>query len=103
MAEMSDLYAIWVFNGEQSRFPSGLFSTKELAEDWISKNKLSGVLTRYPVDVSVYDWAITRNFFEPKKAEHRESTFIGRFSSASQEHYHYEDGLRGDQIAGGLH
>jgi hypothetical protein len=92
MADMSDVSTIWVFNGAQSKFPSGVLSRRDLAENWIKTFRLRGTLTRYPVDISVYDWAIERNFFKPKKEEQRSAAFIGKFGAGSQEHYHYEDG-----------
>jgi hypothetical protein len=84
---------VWVFSGEGGTFPSGVFRTKELAEAWIAKHQLSGVLTCYPLDTGVYDWAIARNLFQPKRAEHASAQFIQTFSSANQEHIHFEKGL----------
>ena len=83
---------VWVFNGANARFPSGVFSQREKAEEWIAENGLTGVLTKYPLDVGVYDWAVQKGFFQPKKAKHNSTEFIQGFSSAHQEHYHYEDG-----------
>ena len=94
MANMCDIATVWVFNGARSNFPSAVFSKRGLAEQWIAKHLLTGTLTRYPLDVSSYDWAISRGFFEVSKSEHREGSFIQKFSSASQEHYHYEEGIR---------
>jgi len=82
----------WIFNGANSRFCSGVFSTRENAERWISNYKLSGLLTLYPMDESAYDWAISNDFFSPSKDSHKAPDFIQKFTSASQEHYHYEDG-----------
>lgn len=81
---------VWVFNAEGSRFPGGVFSTRELAEEWVAKHALSGVLTAYPVDSGVYEWAIAGGFFKAEKQV--DPPFIGRFSSAHQEHHHYVDG-----------
>jgi hypothetical protein len=83
---------VWVFNGSSSRFPSGIFSSKARAESWILTNRLSGILTRYPLDEGVLDWAIKQGLFSPKKSSEREPAFIQKFTSGSQEHYHYEDG-----------
>ena len=83
---------IWVFNGNNSNFPSGVFSTKEIADAWIEKYQLSGVLTKYPVDEGVYDWAIAKGTFKIKRDDQTQPKFIQSFSSAYQEHYHYEDG-----------
>ena len=92
MADMSDIPTVWVFNGARSNFPSAVFMTRELAESWISTHKLTGTLTRYPLDQGVYEWAIERGYFAPKRDDQRTAEFIGRFSAANQEHYHYEDG-----------
>jgi hypothetical protein len=84
---------IWAFVGENARFPSGLFSSIDDAKDWIALHKLSGVLTKYPLNKGVCEWAIEIGIFTPKKPEHSSSTFVGRFSSAGMEHYHFENGV----------
>ena len=94
MANMSAIRTVWVFTGPRALFPAGVFSTKELAEIWIRQHALSGTLTRYPLDDGAYDWATKGGFFTPSKPEHHSAAFIERFSAASQEHYHYESGLR---------
>jgi hypothetical protein len=83
---------VWVFNGEGGTFPAGVFVSKEDAEAWIKVNKLSGCLTKYPVGVSVYDWAIAEGYWTPKQEHQRQPQFIQQFSSAYLEHYHYEAG-----------
>ena len=84
--------SIWLFHGAGSRFTSGVFTERTIAEEWITKNMLSGVLTKYPINISVYDWAINESFFAPQKDIHQSANFIQKFTSASQEHYHYENG-----------
>jgi len=84
---------IWVFNGNKSNFPSGVFSNREVAEAWIGRYGLSGVLTKYPIDEGVYDWALANGTFKVKREDQTQAKFIQSFSSASQEHYHYEDGI----------
>jgi hypothetical protein len=69
-----------------------VFTTKLLAEAWISKHKLTGTLTRYPLDLGVFEWALERGYFTPKRDDQTTAEFIGRFSAANQEHHHYEDG-----------
>lgn len=91
----SDLQTVWVFHGEDADFASGVFTSRERAEAWIQSNKLSGTLTKYPVDIPVYEWAVSAGFFTPKRDDHRTPWFIGRFTSATQEHYHYDDGKGG--------
>ncbi len=83
---------VWVFNGANSTFPAGIFSSRAKAEFWISQHLLNGTLTRYPVDTSAYDWAIAKGVFAPKQEHQLSAGFIQRFTSASQEHYHYESG-----------
>lgn len=79
---------IWVFNGANWQLPGGVFSARSLANRWIFLNKLSGLLTAYPLDIGVYDWAVREGILEGEKAP----DFIARFSHATLEHYHYENG-----------
>lgn len=85
---------VWIFAGAGGRFASGAFTAVEIAEAWIAKHSLTGVLTRYPLDQGAYDWAISSLLFEAKKEHESSPQFIQRFTSASQEHYHFEDGHR---------
>lgn len=83
---------VWVFHGTAGRLTSGVFSTRKRAEAWIKKHRLTGMLTAYPLDVGVYDWAVDRGDFKPKTERERSSEFIGGFTWATLKHYHYEDG-----------
>jgi hypothetical protein len=83
---------LYVFNGNNSVFPSGLFTEHELAVNWIKLNKLSGVLNVYPVNIGLYDWAIENNLFAIKNDNQRKPSFIERFSCAELEHYHFDNG-----------
>ncbi len=85
--------AVWVFNGDGGRFPSAVFSTRERAESWIAQHRLTGCLTKYPLDVPVYDWVIASGYFVPNHPYQEEAPFIQRFSSAYLEHHHYEGGV----------
>lgn len=90
---------VWIFNGSGSRrFPGGVFSTLEKAEQWIVKNRLTGVLTAYPLDEGCLDWAVAHNCTGLSKdkwpSKLSDPEFIGSFSTASQEHFHYEAGHR---------
>lgn len=89
---MNEEITMWVFNGSGNYLPGGLFLSREEAEKWIRRDSLSGLLTRYPVNKSLYDWAIDQGFFRPNKKEHTSSKFIENFTSAHLEHYHYVDG-----------
>ncbi len=83
---------VWVFNGIGGSFPAAVFSSRPKAEEWIAHNQLSGTLTLYPIDEPVYEWALVRGFFKPNREDQSGAKFIQQFSSASQEHYHYESG-----------
>lgn len=83
---------VWVFNGAEGRFPSGVFENKSDAEIWIKTNSLTGILTKYPVGISAYDWAIMNGHFKVKSDRDSSPLFIQRFSSAAQEHMHFENG-----------
>ena len=83
---------VWVFTGPKAHFPSGVFTQRETAEQWIRQHGLSGTLTAYPLDVGTFDWAVSAGHFTPKRDDQQRAEFIQRFSSASQEHYHYEHG-----------
>ncbi|GAA4748346.1 DUF7710 domain-containing protein [Flavisolibacter ginsenosidimutans] len=85
--------SVWVFNGANANFSSGIFLDKSVADNWIKKNNLTGILTLYPLNKGVYDWAIEQGFFSPHTDAHFSPIFIQKFTSASQEHYHYVDGL----------
>jgi hypothetical protein len=88
---------LWVFNGARGTFPGGIFTDLDRAEHWIEEHRLTGTLTAYPVDVGVFEWAIAEGLFRPRKPHETSPEFIGRFTSASMEHHHYEDGRRQDR------
>lgn len=82
------------FNGAGARLASGVFRSIETAEEWIGKYKLSGMLTAYPLDEGVFDWAVTTGMFRPKAEKHTSPEFIQGFTTGAQDHIHYEDGKR---------
>lgn len=84
---------VWIFHGEGARFSTGVFGSEEKARHWILHHKMTGVLTQYPVDICVYDWAIENNFFTPTKEHESGVDFIQGFTSGSQKHFHFEDGV----------
>lgn len=89
--------SVWVFNGNHNHFPSSVFSSKEQAEEWIRSNRLAGTLTRYPLNISVYEWVQEHNYWRPTRDNQKTPEFIANFSSAYTGHEHYtdddEDGL----------
>ncbi|MCE3226470.1 MAG: hypothetical protein K0S32_1021 [Bacteroidetes bacterium] len=89
---MEKVTKVYVFSGSNSTFPGGVFLDFDSANNWIKKHHLSGTLNVYPVNVGLYDWAIQRGYFEIKKEDHSNPAFIEKFTSASLEHYHFENG-----------
>jgi len=84
---------LWIFNGSGAQFPAAVFSSRDLADAWIRQHGLSGTLTQYPLDVSALDWSIQQGFFRPTKPNHATPQFKQSFTSASQPHHHYTDGV----------
>ena len=94
---------VWVFSGSGRRYPNlpgAIFVSLARAEEWITKIGASGMLTLYPIDISVYDWALQKGFFKPKDEFQRTQAFIGTFTCAQQQHLHYEDGTRLNGLVG---
>lgn len=83
---------VWSFHGEGAVFDTAVFESKSSADEWITRYRLTGTLTKMPLGVSSYDWAIAEGVFMPKQDHQKTGKFIQRFSSASLEHWHYEDG-----------
>jgi hypothetical protein len=81
---------VWLFQGEMVSQPSAAFSKLGRAVDWIKRHSLSGLLTEYPLNEGVYDWAVRRGFYRPKDIP--DPAFVGKFSSASQRHFHFDLG-----------
>lgn len=90
---------VYVFNGEKAALPAGIFTEFDLAKAWIEKNKLSGILNKYPINIGIYDWAVLNEFFVPKTTEQQEARFIEGFSCASIEHWHFEYGKSDEEIS----
>ncbi|AZZ98099.1 hypothetical protein [Pseudoalteromonas sp. R3] len=90
--------SVWIFNKSNADFSGGVFSELELAESWIKENSLTGILTKYPLDQGVFDWAVENDMhnIKPEKLaeKSKQPNFIAGFTTASQEHYHYQNGLR---------
>ena len=86
---------VYVFMGENSIVPSGIYKTYNKANEWIEKNSLSGGLHKLPIDISLYDWATKQDYFTPKTESQSGPKFIQTFSCASVDHWHFEDGKEG--------
>lgn len=93
-SQLEEDLSVWVFHGEGAQFAGGVFAGVTSAEEWIADHALTGVLTRYPLDQGVWDWAVEAEYFTPRQLEHSAPRFVGGFTSALQEHIHYEGGVR---------
>ncbi len=89
---MGQVDQVWVFCGSNSLFPSGVFIELGAADRWIKEHSLTGTLTAYPLNTGVYEWAINKGYFLPSKSHQKTPLFKQNFTSASMEHYHYENG-----------
>jgi hypothetical protein len=89
---------VWIFHASEARFAGGVFEDVASAESWIEKHRLTGLLTAYPVGESCLDWAIRTGSLgmkeEKLKQKSADPAFVGGFTSAAQDHFHYEDGKR---------
>lgn len=87
---------VWVFQGQDGKRPGGVFSARELAETWVSLNRLTGTLTAYPLDEGCFDWAMRHELVTGRAKERGDdAAFVASFTSAAQEHAHYVDGRMG--------
>lgn len=84
----------WVFLGEGARIPSGIFSDEEKAKEWIASNRLTGLLSEFPVDMGVLDWAIRYAGFNPSDEKRADPSYVARFTSGAVKHFHFENGSR---------
>jgi hypothetical protein len=95
---------IWIFHASGARFAGGAFEDIAMAEYWIQKYKLTGVLTAYPIDEGCFDWALRTSSASMKgqklKEKSLDSAFVGGFTSAAQVHIHFENGTRATQLGG---
>lgn len=87
---------VWVFVGNNSKFPCGIFQEKEHAQQWIREKSLTGTLSAMPLNESVFDWAFANGALTLKKEKVKEKSkdpsFIQDCLPASLEHYHYKNG-----------
>lgn len=76
--------SVWVFNAPSKTFSGGVFTDIDEAEKWIAKHKLTGVLTKYPLNKGALDLAIENNAIDMKPEKLSEKiknpSFIGGFT-----------------------
>jgi len=91
MSDVDELKSVWVFNGLGGTFPAAVFRSQDRAEAWIRSNGVEGTLTEYPLDISAYDWCLSNGYFTPEREDQKQAKFKQQFSSAYQEHFHFEN------------
>jgi len=83
---------LWVFHGEGAKFAVSVYDTVDEAERNILENGMSGVLTAYPKNETVYEYCVRKGLFKPKSE--KTGKLIQRFTSAYLDHFHFENGER---------
>ncbi|HYG76046.1 MAG TPA: hypothetical protein VEK08_13660 [Planctomycetota bacterium] len=83
---------VWVFMGQHGTVPMGVWSSLDAAHKYIHDQQLTGSLTRYEVDVPIYDWAKDNGLFKPKNDQQRSIKFKQTFHNHYQEHYTFKEG-----------
>ena len=92
--------SVWLFNGEASHFPSAVFLSFTRALNWIERYSLTGTLTQYPLDKSVFDWAVENEFYQPNSTRVKcGPKTVANFSSAYLEHFHFKDGISQEDLS----
>jgi len=81
---------VYIFHGSRARFAAAVYENIEQATNDIRRHRLSGVLTWYPVGKTVYEYAVENGYFLNKPDA--DGVFIQSFTSASLDHYHFNDG-----------
>ena len=82
---------VWIFHGEGARFASGVFPGREAALEWVSRHRLTGIVTQYQVGSGCYDFAVADGRFQPTRPHHGTPAHIADFSPAGP-HIHVRNG-----------
>ena len=92
---------VWVFtNAWDESKPRSTFSsvlglvatTASVSRAVLAGSRADGLLTGYPLDQSVYDWAVQSGRFRVRNDRQREPKFQATFTSAQLPHAHFEKG-----------
>ena len=76
---------VFVFHGHRSRFANAVFSSREVAEAWIRKHELTGLLTGYDLDAPAFE-------------QDRQKKVPPERYTSGDDHWHYIYGLgQGDE------
>lgn len=83
---------VWIFHGDDARFASGVFTSREAALEWTGKHGVTGMLTEYPVGDGCYDIAVEDGHFRPTRPHHGTSGHVAAFSPGWTGHEHVDGG-----------
>lgn len=81
----------FVFVGEGSDFPLGIFTALENAKEYMEKYSLSGTVNQFPINIGIMIGGIEEDLFKVKNEYQKGPKFIERFSYASIEHFHFKN------------
>jgi len=72
----------------------GVFTSRALADEWIRRHRLSGVLTAYPLDEGCFEGAKRCGVLADAAVRQlaKDSQLVGSFTTAVQDHFHYREG-----------
>ena len=89
---------LWIFYSSGARLAGGAFEDIAMADYWIAKHKLTGVLMAYPIDEGCFDWELRRTMIgsqsEKLRAKMCDPAFVGGFVSTAQARIEFENGKR---------
>ena len=88
--QSSFIQHVFIFHGSGAKFAAGVYDGLDAAKRNIAAHKMSGLLTKYSLNETAFDYAIRNKLFEPK--EEKPAHFVQRFTSAAQDHFHFENG-----------
>lgn len=79
---------VWVFQRSRGNFPSGVWSSKEKAENWIHQTQAEGTLSGYVLDESAYDSCVRLGHLNTDNPNRLTREFQRDFTTAV-DHAHY--------------
>lgn len=80
---------IWIVQGTEKHNIIACFEQQERAEAFIHAQQFKCILMQFPINISVYDWMIEKQYFKPKTDLEKSKRFKERFSSAYLAHDHF--------------
>ena len=81
--------AVWIFTGNGAAQATAVFTRKALADQWLERNRFSGQLVAYPLDVSIHD---AEKNWEPQALPVLSAEEVQRYVGSFGERYTYRDG-----------